>query len=154
MAAKTSLIVSKDIPDIEVSAHCIIFRKKIAIWKIAILNYCVILFLKNLLSLNPRSKPYASVVPSTQTKQNKQHWKRNIHSKCEVSVNPSRMRLTFSVLRIAVIICIDYGPYAALNHINAKMHFIIISPLIKLTVFNHYRGLSIAPVIKCVCLYR
>lgn len=43
------------------------------------------LFPKNLLGLNPRSKPYASVVPSSQTKQNKQHWKRNIHSKCDVS---------------------------------------------------------------------
>ncbi|XP_001604620.1 dihydropyrimidine dehydrogenase [NADP(+)] [Nasonia vitripennis] len=54
MAAASSLVVSKDIPDIE-----------------------------NLLSLNPRTKPYASVVPSSQTKQNKQHWKRNIHSKCD-----------------------------------------------------------------------
>ncbi|XP_058793029.1 dihydropyrimidine dehydrogenase [NADP(+)] [Phymastichus coffea] len=54
MAAGTSIMVSKDIPDIE-----------------------------NLLGLNPRSKVYASVVPSIQTKENKKHWKRNIHSKCD-----------------------------------------------------------------------
>ncbi|XP_023247062.1 dihydropyrimidine dehydrogenase [NADP(+)] isoform X2 [Copidosoma floridanum] len=54
MAAAGSLIVSKDIPDIE-----------------------------NLLGLNPRSKPYANLRPSLETKQNKQHWKRNIHSKCD-----------------------------------------------------------------------
>ncbi|KAL7298762.1 hypothetical protein TKK_0008508 [Trichogramma kaykai] len=53
----TSAFVSKDIPDIE-----------------------------NLLGLNPRSKIHANLVPTIQTKKNKQHWKRNIHSKCDSCV--------------------------------------------------------------------
>ncbi|XP_037070102.1 dihydropyrimidine dehydrogenase [NADP(+)]-like [Pollicipes pollicipes] len=35
-----------------------------------------------LLALNPRIKPYASLVPSAQTKKNKKQWKRNTDKKC------------------------------------------------------------------------
>ncbi|XP_076247671.1 dihydropyrimidine dehydrogenase su(r) isoform X2 [Calliopsis andreniformis] len=38
--------------------------------------------IENLLSLNPKVKPFASVVPSVQTKENKKKWKRNINEKC------------------------------------------------------------------------
>ncbi|XP_011505580.1 PREDICTED: dihydropyrimidine dehydrogenase [NADP(+)] [Ceratosolen solmsi marchali] len=57
MAGSSSLMISKDIPDIE-----------------------------NLLSINPKLKSYTTVVPSTETKKNKQHWKRNIHSKCDTCI--------------------------------------------------------------------
>nr|XP_012218398.1 PREDICTED: dihydropyrimidine dehydrogenase [NADP(+)] [Linepithema humile] len=53
-----SLILSKDVPDIE-----------------------------NLLSINPKSKGHANFVPSARTKQNKQHWKRNISEKCDSCVS-------------------------------------------------------------------
>ncbi|XP_053607413.1 dihydropyrimidine dehydrogenase [NADP(+)] isoform X2 [Plodia interpunctella] len=36
----------------------------------------------NLLKLNPTVKPYTNLVPSAQTKKNKQHWKRNADRKC------------------------------------------------------------------------
>ena len=48
MAPVTSVEVSRDAPDIE-----------------------------NLLSLNPRVKPFANAVPYVVTKKNKKHWKRN-----------------------------------------------------------------------------
>ncbi|PSN52992.1 Dihydropyrimidine dehydrogenase [NADP(+)] [Blattella germanica] len=38
---------------------------------------------KNLLQLNPRIKPFANVVPSSRTKENKLHWKRNANKKCD-----------------------------------------------------------------------
>lgn len=49
----TTVTLSKDIPDIE-----------------------------NLLNINPKTKPYATLVPSAETKRNKQKWKRNINEKC------------------------------------------------------------------------
>ncbi|XP_069686941.1 dihydropyrimidine dehydrogenase [NADP(+)] isoform X1 [Periplaneta americana] len=39
--------------------------------------------IENLLSLNPRIKPFASVVPSSRTKQGKLQWKRNANKKCD-----------------------------------------------------------------------
>lgn len=51
-------VLSKDIPDIE-----------------------------NLLQLNPRTKSFANLVPSSVTKQTKQKWKRNIHDKCDSCVS-------------------------------------------------------------------
>lgn len=39
---------------------------------------------QNLLNLNPKTKNHVNFLPSVQTKQNKQHWKRNIHEKCDV----------------------------------------------------------------------
>ncbi|CAH2036954.1 unnamed protein product, partial [Iphiclides podalirius] len=38
--------------------------------------------IENLLRLNPTVKPYTNLVPSAQTKKNKQHWKRNADRKC------------------------------------------------------------------------
>ncbi|XP_045772205.1 dihydropyrimidine dehydrogenase [NADP(+)] [Maniola jurtina] len=38
--------------------------------------------IENLLKLNPTVKPYSNLVPSAQTKKNKQHWKRNADRKC------------------------------------------------------------------------
>ncbi|KAH9640692.1 hypothetical protein HF086_007263 [Spodoptera exigua] len=38
--------------------------------------------IENLLRLNPTTKPYTNLVPSAQTKRNKQHWKRNEDRKC------------------------------------------------------------------------
>ncbi|XP_065566946.1 dihydropyrimidine dehydrogenase [NADP(+)]-like isoform X2 [Artemia franciscana] len=38
--------------------------------------------IENLLALNPKVKPYASFVPSAETKVNKKHWKRNDDRKC------------------------------------------------------------------------
>lgn len=38
--------------------------------------------IENLLSLNPTIKPFANLVPSAQTKENKKKWKRNINEKC------------------------------------------------------------------------
>lgn len=38
--------------------------------------------IENLLKLNPTVKPYSNLVPSIQTKKNKQHWKRNADRKC------------------------------------------------------------------------
>ncbi|XP_026487156.2 dihydropyrimidine dehydrogenase [NADP(+)] [Vanessa tameamea] len=38
--------------------------------------------IENLLKLNPTVKPYSNLVPSVQTKKNKQHWKRNEDRKC------------------------------------------------------------------------
>jgi len=43
--------------------------------------------LQNLLSLNPKTKPFANVLPSAQTKDNKLKWKRNVDRKCDVSTN-------------------------------------------------------------------
>jgi hypothetical protein len=43
--------------------------------------------LQNLLSLNPKSKPFANVLPSAQTKENKLKWKRNANRNCDVSIN-------------------------------------------------------------------
>ncbi|XP_033210054.1 dihydropyrimidine dehydrogenase [NADP(+)] [Belonocnema kinseyi] len=54
MAGKTSFSVTHDTPDIE-----------------------------NLLSCNPKTKKFTNLVPSAETKTNKQHWKRNIHEKCD-----------------------------------------------------------------------
>ncbi|XP_017767317.1 PREDICTED: dihydropyrimidine dehydrogenase [NADP(+)] [Eufriesea mexicana] len=48
-------ILSKDVPDIE-----------------------------NLLALNPKIKPFVSLVPSAYTKENKKKWKRNINENCNV----------------------------------------------------------------------
>ncbi|XP_046428918.1 dihydropyrimidine dehydrogenase [NADP(+)] [Neodiprion fabricii] len=53
----TPTLLSKDIPDIE-----------------------------NLLILNPKVKNYTNLVPSAQTKKNKQHWKRNVGKKCDSCV--------------------------------------------------------------------
>ncbi|KAG7199458.1 hypothetical protein KM043_014084 [Ampulex compressa] len=39
--------------------------------------------IENLLNINPKIKQYASLVPSIDTKHNKQRWKRNIHEKCD-----------------------------------------------------------------------
>ncbi|XP_054014586.1 dihydropyrimidine dehydrogenase [NADP(+)] [Hylaeus anthracinus] len=47
------VVLSKDVPDIE-----------------------------NILALNPKIKPFASLVPSAHTKDNKKKWKRNINEKC------------------------------------------------------------------------
>ncbi|XP_070150339.1 dihydropyrimidine dehydrogenase [NADP(+)] [Polyergus mexicanus] len=58
MASLSSIILSKDVPDIE-----------------------------NILSINPKSKYYANLLPSALTKQNKQHWKRNVHEKCDSCVS-------------------------------------------------------------------
>ncbi|XP_015595440.1 dihydropyrimidine dehydrogenase [NADP(+)] [Cephus cinctus] len=52
--APTPYILSKDIPDIE-----------------------------NLLNINPKLKPYTNLVPSAETKRNKQHWKRNAGKHCD-----------------------------------------------------------------------
>nr|CAD7431544.1 unnamed protein product [Timema monikensis] len=38
----------------------------------------------NILSLNPRINPFAIVVPTTATKKNKLHWKRNINTRCDI----------------------------------------------------------------------
>nr|CAD7414818.1 unnamed protein product [Timema poppensis] len=38
----------------------------------------------NILSLNPRINPFAIVVPTTATKKNKLHWKRNINTRCDM----------------------------------------------------------------------
>lgn len=38
--------------------------------------------IENLLGLNPRVKQYSNLVPSLNTKKNKQHWKRNADRKC------------------------------------------------------------------------
>ncbi|PZC82287.1 hypothetical protein B5X24_HaOG210843 [Helicoverpa armigera] len=38
--------------------------------------------IENLLRLNPTVKPFTNLVPSAQTKRNKQHWKRNEDRKC------------------------------------------------------------------------
>ncbi|XP_078039722.1 dihydropyrimidine dehydrogenase su(r) [Augochlora pura] len=38
--------------------------------------------IENLLRLNPKIKPFANLVPSAQTKENKKKWKRNINEKC------------------------------------------------------------------------
>nr|XP_034189546.1 dihydropyrimidine dehydrogenase [NADP(+)] isoform X1 [Osmia lignaria] len=38
--------------------------------------------IENLLSLNPKIKPFANLVPSVRTKENKKKWKRNINEKC------------------------------------------------------------------------
>ena len=38
--------------------------------------------IENLLSLNPKIKPFANLVPSVRTKENKKKWKRNITEKC------------------------------------------------------------------------
>lgn len=43
--------------------------------------------LQNLLSLNPKIKPFVSVLPSAKTKENKLRWKRNANRKCDVSTN-------------------------------------------------------------------
>jgi hypothetical protein len=43
--------------------------------------------LQNLLSLNPKNKPFANVLPSAQTKENKLKWKRNANRNCDVSTN-------------------------------------------------------------------
>lgn len=43
--------------------------------------------LQNLLSLNPKIKPFANVLPSAQTKENKLKWKRNANRNCDVSTN-------------------------------------------------------------------
>ncbi|KAF3427773.1 hypothetical protein E2986_05297 [Frieseomelitta varia] len=40
--------------------------------------------IENLLSLNPRIKPFANFVPSTHTKENKKKWKRNINESCSI----------------------------------------------------------------------
>ncbi|XP_011641125.1 dihydropyrimidine dehydrogenase [NADP(+)] [Pogonomyrmex barbatus] len=53
MASLTSML-SKDVPDIE-----------------------------NILNINSKIKLHANLVPSARTKQNKEHWKRNIHEKCD-----------------------------------------------------------------------
>ncbi|KZC14706.1 Dihydropyrimidine dehydrogenase [NADP(+)], partial [Dufourea novaeangliae] len=37
---------------------------------------------QNLLTINPKIKPFASLVPSAYTKENKKKWKRNINEKC------------------------------------------------------------------------
>ncbi|XP_020281435.1 dihydropyrimidine dehydrogenase [NADP(+)] isoform X2 [Pseudomyrmex gracilis] len=39
--------------------------------------------IENILNVNPKSKSHASLVPSACTKEIKQHWKRNIHEKCD-----------------------------------------------------------------------
>lgn len=57
MASLSSMVLSKDVPDIE-----------------------------NILSLNPKSKYHVNLMPSALTKKNKQHWKRNIHEKCDSCV--------------------------------------------------------------------
>ncbi len=44
------------------------------------------LFLQNILALNPKIKPHASVVPSATTKLAKKHWKRNQDKSCSVSI--------------------------------------------------------------------
>ncbi|XP_033325704.2 dihydropyrimidine dehydrogenase su(r) isoform X1 [Megalopta genalis] len=38
--------------------------------------------IENLLRLNPKAKPFANLVPSAQTKENKKKWKRNVNEKC------------------------------------------------------------------------
>ncbi|CAG4990690.1 unnamed protein product [Colias eurytheme] len=38
--------------------------------------------IENLLKLNPKVKPFSNLVPSVETKKNKQHWKRNSDRKC------------------------------------------------------------------------
>ncbi|KAM0731361.1 Dihydropyrimidine dehydrogenase [NADP(+)] [Formica fusca] len=58
MASLSSIMLSKDVPDIE-----------------------------NILSINPKSKYHTNILPSALTKQNKQHWKRNIHEKCDSCVS-------------------------------------------------------------------
>lgn len=96
MAASSS-IVSKDIPDIEVSDYRVLvldLKKRYLFTTYLLLFYTLFLHGKNLLGLNPKSKPYVNLVPSTQTKENKKHWKRNIHSKCDVSI------LEFSIMAL------------------------------------------------------
>ena len=44
------------------------------------------LFFQNILALNPRVSKHASLVSSSQTKQNKKHWKRNSTKGCSVSL--------------------------------------------------------------------
>jgi len=39
------------------------------------------------MSLNPKTKPFANVLPSAKTKDNKLKWKRNANRKCDVSSN-------------------------------------------------------------------
>ncbi|KAJ8982696.1 hypothetical protein NQ317_013168 [Molorchus minor] len=39
--------------------------------------------IENILSLNPRVRVHSSVVPSSVTKKNKEHWKRNVYQNCE-----------------------------------------------------------------------
>lgn len=40
--------------------------------------------IENLLSLNPRIKPFVNLVPSAHTKENKKKWKRNINENCSI----------------------------------------------------------------------
>lgn len=41
---------------------------------------------QNILKLNPKTKSFANLVPSSITKKEKQKWKRNINEKCDVSL--------------------------------------------------------------------
>lgn len=43
--------------------------------------------IENLLTLNPRVQTAGSLVPSSVTKVQKQHWKRNVDKSCVVSWN-------------------------------------------------------------------
>ncbi len=40
--------------------------------------------MQNILALNPKIKPFASLVPSAETKKIKKHWKRNEDKNCQV----------------------------------------------------------------------
>lgn len=47
--------------------------------------------LQNLLALNPKVTKYANLVSSTETKENKKHWKRNAAKGCSVSIKDGQL---------------------------------------------------------------
>lgn len=51
------------------------------------LNECFYLLFQNILSLNPRINKYATLKPTTRTKQDKYNWKRNQDKNCAVRAN-------------------------------------------------------------------
>lgn len=97
--------VSKDPPDIEVS-HYTIEDAAIRNTQFGHPSSCCpspSLPAQNLLALNPRVRPHASLVPSTATKKARKHWKRNKDKSCAVSAND-----------LAPTIYIACGPSSAL----------------------------------------
>lgn len=61
--------------------------------------------LQNLLALNPRVQTKGTLVPSSVTKENKKHWKRNADKSCQVILIVIFCDIFLSTLRTNKIWC-------------------------------------------------
>ena len=109
--------------------------------------------LQNLLSLNPKVKRHASVVPSVLTKVGKKHWKRNKDKSCSVCLRTSAHTHVYIYINWCVCIYIYICRWCKNIHKYHKSIYIFILQLcysvsyVIISVSSYFMAVAYYPLI-------